>query len=99
MNHTQTAYARGDVHEHRAECLCAFLKPSLRVLRGSRKMPPPGDVGFFLPFLRNFRSQNAFEQAKRLLQAACDPSVASKARQGAVVRCLDPFDLLQTAIN
>jgi ISXO2-like transposase domain len=26
VNRTQKAYARGEVHEHRAECLCSFLK-------------------------------------------------------------------------
>jgi hypothetical protein len=27
VNHTQKEYARGDVHEHRAECLFSLLKP------------------------------------------------------------------------
>jgi hypothetical protein len=34
-----------------------------------------------------------------ILQAALDPSVASKARKGDFVTCLDHFDLLQTRIN
>jgi hypothetical protein len=25
VNHTQKAYARGEVHAHRAACLCSFL--------------------------------------------------------------------------
>jgi hypothetical protein len=58
----------------------------------------PGYLGFF-QFLRNFRSQNAFEQAELILHAALDPSVASKARKGDFVRLMDHFDLLQTAIN
>jgi hypothetical protein len=33
------------------------------------------------------------------LCAALDPSIASRARKGEFVRCLDHFDLLQTAIN
>jgi hypothetical protein len=28
VNHTQKEYARGDVHEQRAECLLSLLKPS-----------------------------------------------------------------------
>ena len=59
----------------------------------------PGYVGFF-QFLRNVRHQNAFEQAAELiLQAALDPAVATRARRGEFVQCLDHFDLLQTAIN
>ena len=37
VNHTQKEYARGDVHEHRAECLFSLLKPYLRVFRGLSK--------------------------------------------------------------
>src|ERR1043166_3967279 len=96
VNHTQKGYARGDVHENRAECLFSLLKPYLRVFRGISKCNLPGYMGFF-QFLRNFRSQNAFEQAELILQAALDPSVASKARKGEFVRWLDHFDLLQTA--
>jgi hypothetical protein len=51
------------VHEHRAECLFSFLKPSLRVFRGHSKITLPGYVGF-LQFLRNVRHQTAFEQAE-----------------------------------
>jgi transposase-like protein len=98
VNHTQKEYARGDVHENRAECLFSILKPYLRVFRGISKLNLPGYLGFF-QFLRNFRSQNAFEQAALILQAALDPSVASKARKGEFVRWLDHFDLLQTVIN
>ena len=29
VNHTKKEYARGDVHENRAECLFSFLKPYL----------------------------------------------------------------------
>ena len=98
VNHTQKEYARGDVHENRAECLFSLLKPYLRVFRGLSKTNLPGYVGFF-QFLRNFRQQNAFEQAELILQAALDPVVASRARRGEFVQCLDHFDLLQTAIN
>jgi hypothetical protein len=55
-------------------------------------------VGFF-QFLRNFHQLTAFEQAELTLHAALDPTVASKARKGDFVRCLDHFELLQTAIN
>jgi hypothetical protein len=34
-----------------------------------------------------------------ILYAALDPSVASRARKGEFVTCLDHFDLLQTARN
>src|SRR6266851_1374644 len=50
VNHTKKEYARGDVHENRAESLFSLLKPYLRVLRGIRKFNLPGYVGFF-PFL------------------------------------------------
>ena len=98
VNHTQKEYARGDVHENRAECLFSLLKPYLRVFRGLSKYNLPGYVGFF-QFLRNFRRQTAFEQAEMILCAALDPSIASRARKGEFVRYLDHFDLLQTAIN
>jgi hypothetical protein len=86
------------VHENRAEYLFSLLKPYLRMFRGISKSNLPGYVGFF-QCLRNSRYQNAFEQAEMILQAALDPSVASKARKGHFVTCLDHFDLLQTVIN
>jgi hypothetical protein len=98
VNHTRKEYARGEVHENRAECLFSLLKPSLRVFRGLSKCNLPGYLGFF-QFLRNFRSKNACEQAELLLQAAVDPAIASRAQWDEFVRCFDPFDLLQTAIN
>ena len=98
VNHTQKEYARGDVHEHRAECLFSLLKPYLRVFRGLNKRNVPGYVGFF-QFLRNFRHQTAFEQAELILRAALDPAIASRARRGEFVRYLNHFDLLQIAIN
>jgi transposase len=98
VNHTQKEYARGDVHEHRAECLFSLLKPYLRVFRGVSKCNLPGYVGFF-QFLRNLRQRNAFEQAELILQAALDPAIARRAKQGEFVTCFDHFDLLQTARN
>src|SRR5205823_8228852 len=98
VNHTQKEYARGEVHENRAECLFSLLKPYLRVFRGVSKFTLPGYVGFF-QFLRNFRQQNAFEQAELILRAALDPVIASRAKKGEFVKCFDHFDLLQTAIN
>jgi transposase-like protein len=98
VNHTQKEYARGEVHENRSECVCSLLKPYLRVFRGVSKFNLPGYVGFF-QFLRNFRQQNAFEQAELILQAALDPTIASRARRGEFVKCFDHFDLLQTPIN
>ena len=98
VNHTKKEYARGDVHENRAECLFSLLKPYLRVFRGISKTNLPGYVGFF-QFLRNFRQLTAFEQAKMILYAALDPTVARRAKKGEFVTCLDHFDLLQTARN
>jgi transposase-like protein len=98
VNHTQKEYARGDVHENRAECLFSLLKPYLRVFRGISKCTLPGYVGFF-QFLRNFRHLNAFEQAELILQAALDPAIARRAKKGEFVTCFDHFDLLQTARN
>ena len=88
VNHTQKEYARGDVHENRAECLFSLLKPYLRVFRGLSKFNLPGYVGFF-QFLRNFRQQNACEQAELILRAALDPAIATRARRGEFVQCLD----------
>jgi transposase-like protein len=98
VHHTQKEYARGDVHEKRAECLFSLLKPYLRVFRDISKLNLPGYVGFF-QFLRNFRHQNAFEQAELIILAALDPAIAHRARRGEFVKYLDHFDLLQTAIN
>src|SRR4029077_21030928 len=98
VNHTQKEYARGEVHENRAECLFSLLKPYLRVFRGISKTNLPGYVGFF-QFLRNFHQLMAFEQAEMILSAALDPAIASKARKGDFVKYLDHFDLLQTARN
>jgi transposase-like protein len=98
VNHTQKEYARGDVHENRAECLFSLLKTYLRAFRGVSKGNLPGYVGFF-QFLRNFRQHNACEQAELILRAALDPTVARRAKKGEFVTCFDHFDLLQTAIN
>ena len=98
VNHTKKEYARGDVHENRAECLCSLLKPSLRVFRGLSTTNLPGYLGFF-QCLRNFRQLTAFEQAELILHAALAPSVASRVSKGEFVKCLDHFDLLQTARN
>jgi hypothetical protein len=95
---TKKEYARGDVHENRAECLFSLLKSYLRVFRGISKMNLPGYLGFF-QFLRNFRQLTAFEQAELILYAALDPSVADKAKLGEFVKCVDHFDLLQSPIN
>jgi transposase-like protein len=98
VNHTQREYARGDVHENRAECLFSLLKPYLHVLRGVSKGNLPVYIGFFR-FLRNFRQHNAFEQAELILRAALEPTIARRAKLGEFVTCLDHFDLLQTARN
>src|ERR1700745_4248261 len=74
------------------------LKPYLRVFRGISKTNLPGYLGFF-QFLRNFHQLTAFEQAEMILYAALDPSIASKAKKGEFVKCLDHFDLLQSARN
>src|SRR5919199_2160308 len=95
VNHTKKEYARGEVHENRAECLFSLLKPYLRVFRGLSTTILPGYVGFF-QFLRNFHQLTAFEQAEMILYAALDPAVAGKARKGDFVRCLDHFKLLQS---
>jgi transposase-like protein len=98
VNHTKKEYARGEMHENRAECLFSLLKSYLRVFRGISKTNLPGYLGFF-QFLRNFHQLTAFEQAELILHAALDPSVASRARKGEFVKGLDHFDLLQTAKN
>jgi hypothetical protein len=95
---TKKEYARGDVHENRAECLFSLLKPYLRVFRGVSKTNLPGYIGFF-QFLRNFRQQDACEQAELILRAALDPTIVRKAKKGELVTRFDHFDLLQMAIN
>ena len=95
---TQKEYARGEVHENRAECLFSLLKPYLRVFRGLSKINLPGYVGFF-QFLRNFHQLTAFEQAEMILYAALDPAVAGKARKGEFVRGLDHCKLLQSPVH
>ena len=70
----------------------------MRVFRGLSKTNLPGYVGFF-QFLRNFHRLTACEQAELILSAALDPAIASKARKGDVVKALDHFDLLKTALN
>jgi transposase len=87
VNHTQKEYARGEVHENRADCLFSLPKPYLRVFRGLSKINVPGYVGFF-QFLRNSRHQNAFAQAELILQAALVPAIARRARQGEFVSVL-----------
>jgi hypothetical protein len=37
----------------------------------------------------NFRQLNAFEQAELILQAALDPTIASRAKKGEFVTCFD----------
>ena len=98
VNHTKKEYARGEVHENRAECLFSLLKPSLRVFRGISKTNLPGYLGF-LQFLRNFHQLTAFEQTELILHAALDPTIASRAKKDDFVRCLEHFDLLQTQQN
>ena len=90
VNHTKKEYARGEVHEHRVECLFSLLKPSLRVFRGVSKFNLPGYVGFF-QFLRNFRHQNAYEQAELILQAALDPAIARRASRENLSCVLTPL--------
>src|ERR671925_2235514 len=84
VNHTKKEYARGEVHENRAECLFSLLKPYLRVFRGLSKTNLSGYVGFF-QFLRNFHQLTAFEQAEMILQAALDPAIARRAKKGEFV--------------
>ena len=50
-------------------------------------------------FLRKFHQLTAFEQAEMILYAALDPSMASKAKKGEFVKCLDHFGMLQSARN
>jgi hypothetical protein len=68
------------------------------VFRGISKTNLPGYVGF-VQFLRNLHQLTAFEQAELILHAAFDPTIASRAKKGDFVKCLDHFDLLQTARN
>jgi hypothetical protein len=93
VKHTQKEYARGDVHENRAECLFALLKPYRRVFRGVNKSNLAWYVGFF-QFLRNLRQRHAFEQGELILQAAFGPTRASRTKKGEFFTCFDYFDPL-----
>jgi transposase-like protein len=64
--HTQQEDARGEGHEKRAEGLFAGLQSSVRVCRGSRTTPLPGDVGF-VQFRRHCHQRTALEQAERIV--------------------------------
>jgi transposase-like protein len=79
VNHTKKEYARGEVHENRAECLFSLLKPYLRVFRGISKTNLLGYLSFF-QFLRNFHQLTAFEQGELIVYAALDPTVANRAK-------------------
>jgi transposase-like protein len=98
VNHSQREYARGEVHENRAENTFSLLRPFLAVFRGIGKANLPGYIGFF-QFLRNFRNLNAFQQAEMILYVALDPNIAGTARKGEFVRQFDHFQLLHTQIN
>lgn len=98
VHQTQKEYARGDGHENRAKWLFSLLKPYRQSWRGLSKPNLPGYVGF-LQCLRNFRSQNAFEQTELILWAALDPAIARSARRRELGRSVDHFDFLQTAIK
>src|SRR5262249_58514696 len=98
VTHTNKEYARGEVHEHRAECLFSLRKPYLRGFRGISKTNLSGYVRFF-QFLRNLYQLTACEQAEMILYAALDPAVASRAKKGEFVTCLDHFELLQSSRN
>jgi transposase-like protein len=98
VNHSQKEYARGEVHENRAENCFSLLRPFLALFRGIGKSNLVGYIGFF-QFLRNFRSLNAFQQSEVILHAALEPSIASKAKRGEFVKLFDHFKLLHTMIN
>src|SRR5215471_12114862 len=74
----------------------AELRGSSFTSRSAWKPEFPFDQRVALQFLRNFSQLTAFEQAEMILYAALDPAIASQARKGDFVQCLDHFDLLQS---
>jgi len=98
VNHTKKEYARGEVHENRAECLFSLRKSYLRVFRGVSKTTLPGSVGFF-QFLRNVHQLTSVGHAEMIVYAALESAIASRAKKGEFVTCLDNFKLLQYPIN
>jgi transposase-like protein len=98
VNHTKKEYARGEVHENRAENSFSLLRPFLLLFRGISKYNLPGYIGFF-QFLRNFSNLNACQQLEVILHAALDPSIANRARKGDFVKQFDHFKLLHTMIK
>ena len=105
---SQKEYARGEVHENRAENCFSLLRPFLALFRGIGKCNLVGYIGFF-QFLRNFHNLNAFQQSfflpllggtrEVILHAALEPSIASKAKRGEFVKLFDHFKLLHSVIN
>ena len=59
----------------------------------------PAELSAAVLYTTNFRQYNACEQAELILQAALDPTMASRAQKGEFVKCFYHFDLLQIAIN
>jgi transposase-like protein len=98
VNHSQKEYARGEVHENRAENSFSLLRVFLAIFRGIGKHNLPGYIGFF-QFMRNFRNLNACQQAEVILYAALDPKITNRAKTGEFVKLYDHFKLLHTAIN
>ena len=90
VNHTQKEYARGDVHEHRAEGLFSLLKPYLRVFRGLSTTNLPGSVSFF-QFLRNFRTPECVRAGRDDLVCGPRPLYCTQSQKGRVGQMLGPF--------
>ena len=58
-----------------------------------------GRVGIGDPCIPAAQQVRAVVQAEMILYVALDPAIASRAKKGEFVTCLDHFELLQCAIN
>lgn len=67
VNHSQREYARGPVHENRAETVWSLLWPWLAIFRGVSQDNLPSYTTFF-QFLRNHRHLTAFERSGLILR-------------------------------
>ena len=90
VNHTQKEYARGDVHENRAECLFSLLKPYLRVFRGLSKTNLPGYVGL-LSVPAELSSAECLRAGGADLAGGLRPRHCQQSQKGRICQMLGPF--------
>jgi hypothetical protein len=89
VNHTQKEYARGEVHENRAECLFSLLKPYLRVFCGVSKGNRSGYVGLSVP--AELSSAERLRTGGAALADGTRPCHCHQGQEGRICEVLGPF--------